>query len=136
MERLGLCCKGIGHDKNVEPEPKEKIIFPDKTESCHKASHASVIPAKRKCVKKMMCCCLIHCICDKCLNTKTKTKTDTKAFCGAGLGFGIDIAGYGMESYPSLLSVMYYMIFQEVKLFSNQEDAGVVPRLDHRFSFC
>ncbi|KAK7353251.1 hypothetical protein VNO80_18692 [Phaseolus coccineus] len=75
MRGLRLCCQGVVEsDINVEAEPKDKIIVPSKTESFHKPREATVIPAKRVCVKKMMCSCFIHCMCHKCSKTNTKHK--------------------------------------------------------------
>ncbi|KAK7410641.1 hypothetical protein VNO78_01589 [Psophocarpus tetragonolobus] len=76
MKGLRLCCKGVEQDVKVESDLlKEQTIAPNKAEPCHKAGEATVIPPKRKLVKKMMCTCVIHCICDKCFNTKTNTNT-------------------------------------------------------------
>ncbi|BAT78716.1 hypothetical protein LR48_Vigan04g170400 [Vigna angularis] len=74
MRGLRLCCEGVEYDTKVEAEPKDKIVVPSKTESFQKPREATVIPAKRVGVKKMMCCCFIRCMCHNCSKTKTKTK--------------------------------------------------------------
>ncbi|RZC18175.1 hypothetical protein D0Y65_010705 [Glycine soja] len=91
MRGVGLCCQGVAeYDINVEPDQpnnKEKIIVPVRTESLNKSrDHATVIPAKRKCVKKMVCSCFLQCICDKCSKTKTKTKTKKAVYGSANYG--------------------------------------------------
>ncbi|RDX64571.1 hypothetical protein CR513_56857, partial [Mucuna pruriens] len=84
MRGLRLCCKGIEDNKNVElePEPKDNFTFPNKTKSYNRPKEASVIPPKRKCVKKMMCTCFIDCIFHK-----DNTHTKTKAVYGAVIDF-------------------------------------------------
>ncbi|KAG5031438.1 hypothetical protein JHK82_015046 [Glycine max] len=87
MRGLGLCCEGVEYDINGEAEPnKEKIIVPVRVESFNKSrDHATVIPAKRKSVKKMVCSCFIQCFSHQC--SKTKTKTTNKAVYGTGNNF-------------------------------------------------
>ena len=76
MRRLRFCCEGA--DISKETEPKEQKIIPAQTEPYDpKSGEASVIPAKRKLVKTMICNCVIHCICGNCYKTKAKAKVKT-----------------------------------------------------------
>lgn len=67
MRGLRFCCKGA--DVYLETELKEESV-PEKTGLYYKAKDASVFPAKRKSVKKMICKCFVHCVCGKCMKTK------------------------------------------------------------------
>lgn len=74
MRRLRFCCEGVDIiSLTAEPKKKITIIENKKTEQWSKASDATVIPPKRKCVKNMVCNCFVNCICAKCLKINTNT---------------------------------------------------------------
>lgn len=104
MRGLRLCCEGVFEpDINVEAEPTDKtIVVPSKTESFHKPREATVIPAKRVCVKKMMCSCFLHCMCPK----SSKTNTKHKPFHAAGNHFTLLYYSVMLLLQPYLFSFL------------------------------